>query len=90
MPVEIRLPPALTKIAGVDRLIAAGATVSAALDDMERQFPGLSDRVRTEADEPRRHVLIYLNDTEVRELDGLKSPLRDGDKLFVVQAVSGG
>lgn len=90
MAVEIRLPPALMRIAGDDRLIVAGETVSAALDDMDRQHPGLSDRIRTEADAPRQHVLIYVNDTEVRELDGLKTPLRDGDKLFVVAAVSGG
>jgi molybdopterin converting factor small subunit len=57
---------------------------------MDRQHPGLSDRIRTESDAPRQHVLIYVNDTEVRELDGLKTTLRDGDKLFVVAAVSGG
>jgi sulfur-carrier protein len=88
--VTIQLPPALVRVAGVPRVDVRGASVAAALDSLDLQHPGLSDRVRTEAGEVRRHVLIYLNDTEVRELRGLETPLQNGDRLFVVAAVSGG
>lgn len=90
MAITVQLPSVLAREAGTATAIVNGATVAAALDALDVLHPGLADRIRTELNEPRKHILIYLNDTEVRELDGLSTALKDGDKLFVVAAVSGG
>jgi len=90
MAITIQLPTVLAHEAGTERATVSGTTVAEALDGLDAQHPGLADRIRTELNEPRRHILIYVNDTEVRELDGLRTTLRDGDKLFIVAAVSGG
>lgn len=90
MPITLQLPPALVKETGTERTTVTGKSVAEALDSLNTQHPGVADRIRTELNEPRRHILIYVNDTEVRELDGLRTALKDGDKLFVVAAVSGG
>lgn len=90
MPISLQLPPALARESGTERTTVTGRSVAEALDSLDAQFPGLADRIRTELNEPRKHILIYVNDTEVRELDGLRTALKDGDKLFIVAAVSGG
>ena len=80
----------LAQFAGRPEFKVSGATVSEALDDLDRACPGLSDKIRNEKDEPRQHVLIYVNDDEVRDLQGLKTSLKPGSTIFVVAAVSGG
>jgi molybdopterin converting factor small subunit len=90
MAITIQLPTVLAREAGTSAATVNGANVAAALDALDALHPGLADRIRTEAGEPRRHILIYLNDTEVREMEGLRTALKDGDTLFIVAAVSGG
>lgn len=90
MAITIQLPTVLAREAGTATATVTGTTVAAALDALDVLHPGLADRIRTESGEPRRHILIYLNDTEVREMEGLRTALKDGDKLFIVAAVSGG
>ena len=88
--ISVKLPPMLAQFAGKAEFKVQGATVSAALDDLDHACPGLSDKIRNEKDEPRQHVLIYVNDDEVRDLQGLKTPITSGTTIFVVAAVSGG
>ena len=90
MAIKIQLPTVLAREAGTPVEMVEGATVAAALDALDTKHPGLADRIRTESCEPRRHILIYANDTEVREMNGLQTALKDGDTLFIVAAVSGG
>ena len=87
---RLKLPPALAHLAKRAEFDVAGDTVTAALDDLDRKCPGLSDKIRNEKDEPRRHVLLYVNDDEVRDIGGLSAPLKPGSTLYVVAAVSGG
>jgi molybdopterin synthase sulfur carrier subunit len=67
----------------------AGATVQAALEAVATQYPALAQRV-LENGQVRRFVNIYLNDEDIRYLDNLKTPTKDGDELNIVPAVAGG
>jgi sulfur-carrier protein len=88
MAIAIKLPTVLRPLAGgADRVEADGATVGevvAALD------PVLRRRLTDEQGAVRRHVNIYLGNDNIRDLDGLGTPLKDGDELIVLPSIAGG
>jgi sulfur-carrier protein len=66
---------------------AAGSTVAEALDDLNRQFPGIRFRMIDEQDSIRPHMKIFVNKEEVRRLD---TALNSSDEVYILQALSGG
>jgi molybdopterin synthase sulfur carrier subunit len=66
------------------------ATVGEALTELWQLHVGLRDRVLNEQGQIRLHVNIFLNDENVRRLQGLDTPLRDGDEITILPSVSGG
>jgi molybdopterin synthase sulfur carrier subunit len=69
---------------------AEGATVGDLLADLERRFPGIRARLYDEAGNLRRFVNLYVNDEDVRYLQGEETPLSDGDELSIIPAIAGG
>jgi MoaD family protein len=67
----------------------AGATVKAVLDDLAAKYPAIMQRI-FENGQVRRFVNLYLNDEDVRYLDNLATPVKDGDELAIIPAVAGG
>jgi molybdopterin converting factor small subunit len=72
---------------GASEVEAAGATLSAVLDDLDRQFPGLRFRVIDEQDRVRRHIILYVGG---ERQDDLGSAIPPGAELMIVGALSGG
>lgn len=90
MAVEVRIPTILRQYTGGAKTVeGSGDTLSAVIDDLESRHQGLRDRL-IENGEMRRFVNIYLNDEDVRFLDGLKTPVSEGDSVTVLPAVAGG
>lgn len=90
MSIEVRIPTILRQYTGGTKTVeGTGDTVAALIDDLETRHPGLRDRL-IDNGELRRFVNVYLNDEDVRFLDGLKTPVADGDSLTVLPAVAGG
>ena len=73
--------------AGATRVEAQGATVGAALDDLDRRYPGLKFRVVDEQDRIRRHMRIFVGMDEARDV---RRTLAPGDELMIFGALSGG
>jgi molybdopterin synthase sulfur carrier subunit len=89
--VIVRIPTPLRKItADHDSVPADGTILSQCIDSLEASYPGLKDRLCDEAGEIRRFVNIYVNGEDVRFLQGLTTPLKDGDEVSIVPAVAGG
>ena len=65
-------------------------TVRDALVAVGRKSQGALDRIMDEQGDVRRHVNIFVNGENIRFLDGLSTPTRDGATIFVIAAVSGG
>ena len=86
----IRLPAALAELAGRRELNVSAETVLDAIKALDTLRPGLSDRICTEQNEPRKHVLIYVDDTEVRLLNGMKTLLNGNETIYIVPSVTGG
>ena len=90
MAIEVRIPTILrTYTAGEKAVTAAGASLSALIDDLEANHAGIKERL-IEDGELRRFVNVYINDEDVRFIGGLEAELSDGDQVVVLPAVAGG
>lgn len=91
MSIKIRIPtPLRTLTQGQDEVQGEGTSVRAVIDDLERRYPGLKDRICDEKG-VRRFVNVFLNEEEdIRFLDGLDTALKAGDTLQIVPAIAGG
>lgn len=91
MSVIVRIPAPLRKLtADQDSVSADGASLSQCIDSLEASHPGLKERLCDESGDIRRFVNIYVNGEDVRFLQGLATPLKDGDEVSIVPAVAGG
>ena len=90
MPVEVRIPTILRTYTGDQKSVqASGDSLSALIDDLDANHPGLKDRL-IEGGDLRRFVNVYVNDEDVRFTGGLGTELSDGDQVVVLPAVAGG
>ncbi len=91
MSITVRIPTPLRKLTGgADEVAIEGATVGELIDNLEAAHPGLKERLCDEAGEIRRFVNVYVNDEDVRFLDGRATALKDGDEVSIVPAIAGG
>ena len=84
---KVVIPSALRSYTEQGESEASGATLAAILSDLDRRYPGLRFRMIDEQDRVRRHIRIFVNGEQVRELS---HPLRATDEVVIVQALSGG
>ncbi|MFN8168151.1 MAG: MoaD/ThiS family protein [Candidatus Nanopelagicales bacterium] len=90
MAIEVRIPTILRTYTGGERAVeASGDTLRAVLADLDARYAGIQDRIVDEAG-LRRFVNVYLNDEDVRFLDGIDTKVGDGDVVTVLPAVAGG
>jgi sulfur-carrier protein len=90
MAVEVRIPTILRTYTGDRKSVeASGGSLSALIDDLESNHPGIKERLIENGD-LRRFVNVYVNDEDVRFLGGLEAPVSDGDQVVVLPAVAGG
>ena len=90
MAIEVRIPTILrTYTDGEKAVPGSGSTLAELLDDLEVRHAGLQARLIDDG-KLRRFVNVYLNDEDVRFLDGLATAVKDGDVVTVLPAVAGG
>ena len=91
MSVSIRVPAQLrTLTGGAGEVSVEGSTVGEALKALDAAHPGFAGRLFDDAGQLRRFVNVFLTDEDVRFLDGLNTPVADGETLSIVPAVAGG
>ncbi|GHS89925.1 MoaD family protein [Synergistales bacterium] len=91
MPVFIQIPTALRALTDKQSEVAAeGATVGAAVESLAASYPDIKKHLYDENGVLRSFVNIYFGDTNIKNLDGLDTPLKDGDKIMLVPAIAGG
>ena len=94
MTVEVRIPTILrTYTDGEKAVTGEGPSLSALIDDLEANHPGIRERLVDDSDgagDLRRFVNVYINDEDVRFIGGLDAELSDGDQVVVLPAVAGG
>ncbi len=90
MPVEVRIPTILRPYTGGEKIVAAeGSSLEGVVKDLDARYPGIGERLIDESG-LRRFINVYLNDEDVRFLDGLGTPVADADSITILPAVAGG
>lgn len=91
MAVNVRIPTPLRKLTqDKDAVPATGVTIQEIVDNLEKQYPGLKERLCDERGELRRFVNIYLNDEDIRFAQGRQTAVKDGDEISIIPAIAGG
>lgn len=90
MAIEVRIPTILRTYTGGEKAVEGnGNTLAELFSDLETRHAGIHARV-VDGGELRRFVNVYLNDEDVRFLDGINTKLSDGDNVTILPAVAGG
>ena len=91
MAIRVRIPTPLRSLTkGTAEVQANGDTVAAVVEDLERQFSGLRERLLDDGGELRRFINIYVNEEDIRFLQAKTTALKDGDEVSIVPAMAGG
>ncbi len=72
------------------QLTVEGGTVGELLTHIEEQYPGFREQISDESGELHRFVNIYVNDEDIRYLDGKETAVSDGDSVSILPALAGG
>ncbi|WP_373526481.1 MoaD/ThiS family protein [Nostoc sp.] len=91
MAVKVLIPTALQNLTDNQATLESnGSTIAELLDSLEQSFPGIKSRLCDEKGELRRFLNFYVDSEDIRYLDGINTPLKDGDEVSIVPAVAGG
>ena len=91
MSIDVRVPTILRSYTGGAKAVSGtGDTLADLLSDLDAQHPGLRSRLITPEGGLHRFVNIYVNDEDIRFLDNLTTPIKDGDDVSIVPAIAGG
>ncbi|WP_310422562.1 MoaD/ThiS family protein [Chamaesiphon sp. VAR_48_metabat_135_sub] len=91
MTVKVLVPTALQKFTSDRATIECeGNSIAELLDALEVSCPGVKARLCDDNGQLRRFLNFYVNDEDIRFLDGTNTPLADGDQVSIVPAVAGG
>ena len=90
MAVEVRIPTILRTYTGGEKVVTAeGTSLQELIANLDATYAGIGERLVDESG-LRRFVNVYLNDEDVRFLDGLATEVTDGDSVTILPAVAGG
>jgi len=91
MSVTVRVPTTLRTLTGGSAEVAVdGSTVAEVFDGLEGAHPGFKERLLDDGGQLRRFVNVFVADDDVRFLDGLATPVPDGETVAIIPAVAGG
>jgi len=89
--IRVRIPPTLrTEVGGAREVEASGDTLREVLGDLADRFPGLGNQVLEDGDGIAPFVNVYLDSEDVRTLQGLDTPVREGSTVILLPAMAGG
>jgi molybdopterin synthase sulfur carrier subunit len=87
----VKIPPVLRSRTGGDAEVSAGGpTVGDVLRGLAEAHPGTRAQLFAESGELNRYVNVYLNDEDVRVLEGLETPVSESDTVVILPAMAGG
>jgi len=89
--VTVLIPTPLRRFTGGEAKVSAtGSSVGEVLDALEQAYPGIGERLRDDSGQLRRFVNVFVNGHNVRDRDGIKTSLSNGDEVGIIPAMAGG
>ncbi len=87
----VKIPPVLrASVGGAKEVQASGSNVGEVLRALSAEHPATESQLFSEDGELNRYVNVYLNDEDVRVLDGLDTSVAEGDTIVILPAMAGG
>jgi len=91
MAVKVRIPAPLRKLTKEQAVVdCQGATVEAVLADLEKNYPGMKERICDENGQIRRFINIFVNQEDIRFKEGAKTAVPDNAEISIIPAIAGG
>ncbi len=91
MSIKVRIPTPLQNMTqNKAEVESSGTNIREVIDDLERNFPGIKERICDEKGNIRRFINIYVNEEDVRFLKQDQTSLKDGDEVSIIPAIAGG
>jgi len=91
MSIKVNIPTPLRKLTNGDSEVSVDATqVGELIENLDSEFNGIAGKLLDENGEIRRYVNVFVNDEDIRFLDGKSTSLKDGDDVSIVPAIAGG
>lgn len=87
----VLVPTPLRRLTGgQSKVEVSGNDVGALLTAIDGQFPGIRTKLLDDSGEVKRFINVFVNDDEIRTLQGLETPVKESDKVSIVPAMAGG
>ena len=91
MAVIVRIPTPLQRLTnGQGEVQCEGTTVTELLKDLERRYPGIQERICDAQGKLRRFVNVFVNEEDIRFLQGDQTAVKSGDEVSIIPAIAGG
>ena len=75
---------------GQSKVEATGQDIASVFQAMDEQFPGVSEKLLDEDGHVKRFINVFVNDDEIRSLQGMSTPVKESDRVSIVPAMAGG
>ena len=87
----LRIPtPLRSYTSGRSEVTVGGSNVGDALNDLTAQYPALKPHLFNEGGELRPFVNLFLGESNIKDLQGAATPIKDGDRLLLIPSIAGG
>src|SRR3954468_20202650 len=91
MPAKVRIPAPLRKLTNDQAVVEVqGNTVQELLSSLDKNYPGLKERICDESGQIRRFVNIFVNGEDIRFKEGPATAVSDGAEVSIIPAIAGG
>jgi molybdopterin synthase sulfur carrier subunit len=88
---NIRIPTPMRKLTNDQELVqVAGANIGDIIENLEKSYPGIKERLCDDKGNVRRFVNIFINDEDIRFMEDKATAVKEGDEISIVPAIAGG
>lgn len=88
---SVRIPTPLRRLTrDKDEVSINASTISQLVDKLEEEFPGIKERICDENGNLRRFINLYVNNEDIRFMNGMDTPLKETDTVSIIPAIAGG
>ncbi len=91
MAAKVRIPAPLRKLTKEQPVVdVQGKTVDEVLADLEKNYPGIKERICDENGQIRRFINVFVNGEDIRFKEGAKTAIAEGAEISIIPAIAGG
>ncbi|MGH7801200.1 MAG: MoaD/ThiS family protein [Thermodesulfobacteriota bacterium] len=88
---SVRIPTPLRRLTGdKDEVTINAKNIRELIEGLEKQFPGVKERLCDESGNVRRFINLYVNNEDIRFLKGIETELKESDIVSIIPAIAGG